>query len=260
MPGRRRSGRRAAVQPDDRDPLALVEATAARPADVGQRRRAVVVDEVVLEDDPAEAGRPERALDRAEGRVSLVEARRLRQAHERDVEAGHSAERRQVVARDARRILAAVHQALTESTSSASRFATAANWSGASEGVATTACTCAPVTVSGRSAAASPEPHHPDASAPGASQSAAATATTNSALRIRRPPPAGTGARSRRADGAGFPGAGRGSPRQRRPRRGSPKSGSHRPRRRRAARSRRRPTPRTRSGSPRRPPARRGRR
>src|SRR5439155_7760002 len=80
------------------------------------------------------------------------------------------------------------HHASIDVTSSDSLFASATKLSAPSEGTATIACTCWPVTMSGRSVAVSPLPHQPAASAPGASQSAAANATTKPALRTRGPP------------------------------------------------------------------------
>src|SRR3954447_12735732 len=73
------------------------------------------------------------------------------------------------------------HHAEIDARSSAIFPAPAANVSGLSAGTAQTAGTCAPVVVSGRSTADSPEPHQSAANAPGAHHSAApATSRTTS--------------------------------------------------------------------------------
>src|SRR5690242_21165693 len=67
--------------------------------------------------------------------------------------------------------------------SSEIRAASTAKRSGASDGRATTACTCRPVSTSARSAPVESVPHQPAANAPGASHSDAHATSASSALR-----------------------------------------------------------------------------
>src|SRR2546430_9059125 len=80
------------------------------------------------------------------------------------------------------------HHVSIDATSSARAAASAEKLSAPSEGTATTAWICWAVTMSGRSVALSPLPHHPAANAPGASHSAARTEPRTTSLRTRRTP------------------------------------------------------------------------